>query len=83
MKAIPGRHENVDVLEDAARSDAKNALGRFDEVVSFTPTVFPSEVIDEAEAGAELLGFDEEASAIRFPFHRFHSAVAPNAVLDA
>jgi hypothetical protein len=31
-------------------------------------------VIDEAERGTELFGFDQEACAVRLPFHWFHGA---------
>ena len=61
------RHGNVNVLEDLARSDTHDAVGRFDEVVAFASGVLASERIDEAEAGTELLGLNQEASAVRLP----------------
>ncbi len=61
------RHANVDVLEDAARRDAEHAVGGFDEVIAFAAAVLAAEVIDEAETGAELFGFDEEACAVCGP----------------
>ena len=60
-------HGYVDVFEDAARGDAENAVGRFDEVVTFASAMLAAEVIDEAETGTELFGFDEETRAIRLP----------------
>jgi len=61
------RHGNVNVLEDLAGSDAHDAVGRFDEVVAFASGVLATERIDEAEAGTELLGLHQEASAVRLP----------------
>jgi len=61
------RHGDVDVLEDAARGDAEHAVGGFDEVIAFTATMLAAEVIDEAERGTELFGFDEEACAVCGP----------------
>jgi hypothetical protein len=49
---------DIDVLEDAARSDAEDTVGGFDEVVAFTSAMLAAEVIDEAEAGTELFSFD-------------------------
>lgn len=71
---VSDRHGDVDVLEDLAGSDAENAVEGLDEVVALAATMLASEMIGEAERGAELLGFDEEASAIRFPFDGFHGA---------
>ena len=51
-------HGDVDVLEDAARGDAENAVGGFDEVIAFASAMLAAEMIDEAEAGTELFGFD-------------------------
>jgi hypothetical protein len=51
-------HGDVNVLEDAARSDAKDAVGRFDEVITFAAEVLTAEVIDKAKTGIELLGVD-------------------------
>ena len=61
-------HEDVDILEDAARGDADYAVGRLDKVVTFATAMLAAEMIDEAEARIELLGIDQEASAIRLPF---------------
>jgi len=61
------RHGDVDVLEDAARCDAEHAVGGFDEVIAFAPAVLAAKVIDEAERGAELFGFDQEACAVCLP----------------
>ena len=60
-------HGDVDVLEDAARRDAEDAVGGFDEVIAFAAAMLAAEVIDEAERGAELFGFDEEASTVCGP----------------
>jgi hypothetical protein len=51
-------HEDVNVLEDAARGDAEYAVGRFDEVVAFATTMLAAEMVDEAETGTELFGID-------------------------
>lgn len=67
-----GRHGHIDVLEDAARSDAQYAFERFDQIVSLAATVLSSEVIDEGESGVELFGVDEKASTVGFPFKTFH-----------
>jgi hypothetical protein len=60
-------HGDIDVLEDAARCDAEHAVRGFDEVVAFASAVLAAEVIDEAERGAELFGFDQEACAVCRP----------------
>ena len=62
------QHGDIDILKDLARSDAENAVERFDQVVALAATVLASEMVGEAETGAELLGFDQEPSAIRLPF---------------
>jgi hypothetical protein len=36
--------------------------------------MLPAEMVGEAEAGVELFGFNEKASAVRFPLHNFHGA---------
>lgn len=61
------RHGDVDVLEDLARSDAHHTVRRFDEVVASASGVLAAEGIDEAKVRTELLGFDQEASAVRLP----------------
>jgi hypothetical protein len=68
-------HGNVDVFEDLARSDAEDAVEGLDEVVTFAPTMLTSQMIGKAEGRTELLGFDQEACAIRLPFLNFHGAV--------
>jgi hypothetical protein len=60
-------HGDVDVLEDAARCNAEHAVGGFDEVIAFASAVLAAEVIDEAERGTELFGFDQEACAVCLP----------------
>ena len=37
--------------------------------------VLASKMIDEAEAGGELLGVDQKTSAVRLPSNSFHGAV--------
>src|SRR5271169_2086605 len=66
---------NVNILKNLARSDADDSIGRLDQVIALASGVLPSEGIDEAEAGTELLGFDQEACAVRLPFHWFHGAL--------
>jgi hypothetical protein len=61
-------HGDVNVLKDVARGDGDYAVGRFNEVVAFAAAMLAAKVIDEAESRTELLGIDQEASAIRLPF---------------
>jgi len=51
-------HGDVDVLEDAARGDAEDTVGGFDEVVALASAMLAAEMVDEAETGTELFGFD-------------------------
>ncbi len=51
-------HGDVDVLEDAAWGDAEDTDGGFDEVVAFASAMLAAEMVDEAETGTELFGFD-------------------------
>ena len=74
---ISARHGHVDIFEDLARSDAENAFGGFDEVVSLAAAVLAAEVIGEAESVIEFLGSDQEAGAVSLPFDRFHGAPIP------
>lgn len=67
-------HQDVNVLEDAARSDAEDAVGGFDEIVSFAAGMLAAEVVDEAETGSELFGLHQETRAVRLPF-LFHVAL--------
>ena len=69
------RHLNVDVLEDLARSDAEHAIGGFDQVIALASAVLTAKMIDEAEAGGELLGVDQKTSAIHLPSNSFHGAL--------
>jgi hypothetical protein len=62
------RHENVNVLEDAARGDAHYAIGGFHEVIAFATAMLAAQMIGEAETGIELLRVDQEACAIGLPF---------------
>lgn len=48
------RHRNIDVLKDAARSDAEYTVERFDQVVAFASAVLATEMVDEGEIGSEL-----------------------------
>jgi hypothetical protein len=60
-------HGDVDVFEDAARGDADDAVGGFDEVVAFASAVLAAELVGETESGTELLGLDQEACAVGLP----------------
>jgi len=55
---IAGQHRDVDVLEDLAWGDAEDAVAGFDQIVPFATAMLAAEVVGEAEAGAELFGFD-------------------------
>ncbi len=70
--AIAEWHGDVDIFKDLARRDANDPVERFDEIISAASTVLAAEGIGESERGAELLGLDQEPSAIGFPFRRFH-----------
>jgi hypothetical protein len=61
-------HRNVNVLEDAARGDADDAVGRFNEVVAFATAMLAAEMVDKTESGIELFGIDQEACAVGLPF---------------
>jgi len=63
---------DIDILEDLARGDAENAVGGFDEVVALAAGVLTAEGVGEGEAGGELLGLDQKASAIGCPWSCFH-----------
>ena len=58
FRFLAKRHGDINVLEDASRSDAENSVGGFNEVVAFASTVLAAEMVDEGEAAAELFGFD-------------------------
>jgi hypothetical protein len=58
FRFLTKRHGDINVLEDAARGDAENSVGRFNEVVAFASGVLAAEMVDEGEAAAELFGFD-------------------------
>jgi hypothetical protein len=58
FRFAPQGHGDINVLEDAARGNAENTIGGFDEVVASASAVLAAEVVDEAETGAELFGFD-------------------------
>jgi hypothetical protein len=62
-------HGDVNVFEDLFWCDAENTIVGFDQIVAFAAAVLPAEMIGEAEVRAKLFGFDQEAGAIRFPFH--------------
>ena len=68
------RHADVNVFEDLTRGDAQDSVIRLDEVVALAAAMLAAEMVDEGEAGAELLGFDEEPCAVSFPFRGFHGA---------
>jgi hypothetical protein len=74
------RHWDIDVLEDAAGGDAEDAVGGFDEVVSFVSAVLAAEMVDEGESGTELFGGDQKARAVGLPF-LFHVALPRATVL--
>lgn len=60
-------HRDVNIFEDLARRDAEDAVIGLDQIVAFASAVLASEVIDKAECRGELLGVDEESSAVDFP----------------
>jgi hypothetical protein len=55
---ITERHRDVNILKNLARGDAQDAVTGFDQVVTFAAAVPAAQMIDEAETGAELPGFD-------------------------
>lgn len=60
-------HGDVDVFENLTGSNAENSIAGFDEVVPFSSAMLAAKVIGEAEAGVELLGFYQKASAVSLP----------------
>lgn len=52
------QHGHVDVFENLAGGDAENAIERFDQIVAPSAAMLTSEMVDETESGAELLGLD-------------------------
>lgn len=74
MLRLVGEQGNVNVLEKFPGENAENAIREFGEVVALAAGVPTPESIGEAEAGGELFGFDEEASAISDPGICIHSA---------
>jgi len=75
-------HRNVNVFEDPAGSDAQDSVTGLHQIVSFTATVLPAEMVDEGKAGIELFGFDQESCAVRFPLNGFHGALTRRALLE-
>ena len=69
-------HGNVNVFEYPTRSDAQDSVTGFHQVVPFTATVLPAEMVGEGKTGIELFGFDKESGAVRFPFRLIHFAPA-------
>lgn len=49
---------DIDIFENLAGCDAKNAVAGFDEIVPFASGVLPAEHIGEGKAGGKLFGFD-------------------------
>ena len=78
VRSCAGEQGYVNVLEDLPRGDAQNTVGGFDEVIALAAGVLTAESVGEGEAGGELFGFDQKASAIRDPwsgcFHVFRPA---------
>lgn len=62
-----GQQGDVDVLEDLPGRDAQHTVGGFDEVVALAAGVLTAESVGEGEAGGELFGCDQKASAIGNP----------------
>ena len=73
-RLIAGAHGDIDIFEDLTRSDAQDSIVGFDEIVALPAAMLAAEMVDEREAGAELFGFDQEPSAVSFPFRGFHRA---------
>ena len=80
LRCLAGEQGYVDVLEDLARRYAENAIGGFDEIVALAAGMLSPENVGEGEAGGELFGFDQKASAIGDPWVRcFHAGqLVPN-----
>src|SRR5437879_2425267 len=64
-------HGNVDVFKNLVRVDAEDAVGMFDEVVSFAAGVLAAQGVDEAEVGGELFGLDQKSCAVSLPLSSF------------
>jgi hypothetical protein len=65
---LAGQQRYIDVFEDLTGSDAKNAVGGFDQIVALASGVLTAEDVGEGEAGGELLGFDQKPGAICGPW---------------
>jgi hypothetical protein len=68
-------HGHVNVFKNRARRDASTAVGGLNQVVAGLAVMFPPERVYEDEWLVELLGFDQESSAINLPCSRGFSHV--------
>jgi hypothetical protein len=64
---ICGTHGHVNIFKNQLGRDAASAIGGFDQIVAGLAAMFPAKSVDEEEGSGELLGFDQEASAINLP----------------
>ena len=67
-------HGDVNVFEDLTRSDADNAIGRFDKIVTLAAAVLAAQRVNKAETGVELFCFDQKACAVSLPLLDSHGA---------
>ncbi len=65
---VTSRQGDIDILEDLTRSDAKNTVGGFDQIIALASGVVTAENIGEGEFAGELPGFYEKAGAIGDPW---------------
>jgi hypothetical protein len=71
-------HWNVDVFEDFTRRDASGSIRGEHKIIADRAGVFASHAVDEGKWLVQLLGTDQEAGAIGFPFtsHFFHKSAS-------
>jgi hypothetical protein len=71
------QERDVNVFEKLAGDDAKQTIGKFNEVVAAATGMPAAQAVSEGEAGSKLPGFDQETGAIGDPrigcFHEFNS----------
>ena len=72
MRFIRLGHGHVNIFEDAARSDAEDAVRGLDEIVAFASAVLAAEMVDEGKSGGDLFRLNQKAGPVGFPLFQFH-----------